>query len=274
MLKNLLKYKKLWYNHVTFLGGEPFIQPVFFDALKLAKHLGYTILVTTNCTTLHIDMQAKKLLPYIDELFISVEAIDQALQKKISRTNVYVRWEKVFQNIQTYWKGTFLKANIVITKDNLPFLKEIVLFLCNKNIKDISITYPDIAYKYYGKEHILSKVAPTYTECMKIIPWVVDICNTFGVHCNIVDFPFCSFPKNRLDTYISLTDDLHYQARLKIEHTWATLEHSTENKKSTEYPRSRENTKVCHGCKFEGICWGPSSDYERLYGLEEIQAIK
>jgi sulfatase maturation enzyme AslB (radical SAM superfamily) len=42
-----------------------------------------------------------------------------------------------------------LKANIVITKDNLQDLFEIVKFLDKKSIKEISITYPDIAYDYY-----------------------------------------------------------------------------------------------------------------------------
>ena len=54
ILKKLIKYKKSWYNHVTYLWWEPFIQPVFLEALKLWKKLWYTILVTTNCTTLHL----------------------------------------------------------------------------------------------------------------------------------------------------------------------------------------------------------------------------
>jgi MoaA/NifB/PqqE/SkfB family radical SAM enzyme len=42
-----------------------------------------------------------------------------------------------------------LKANIVITKDNLHDLFEIVKFLDGNVVKEISITYPDIAYDYY-----------------------------------------------------------------------------------------------------------------------------
>ncbi|MBT3726697.1 hypothetical protein HOG21_03185 [bacterium] len=61
-------------------------------------------MVTTNATTLHLDKQAKKYLPYIDELILSVEAIDKDLQQKISRTKVFVRWEEVFKNIDLYWK--------------------------------------------------------------------------------------------------------------------------------------------------------------------------
>jgi len=66
--------------------------------------LGYTILVTTNATTLHIDSQASKFLPYIDELFLSVEAISIEDQQLISRTKNYVHWDNVFENIKKYWK--------------------------------------------------------------------------------------------------------------------------------------------------------------------------
>jgi len=64
----------------------------------------FTILVTTNATTLHIKKEAKKYLPYIDELILSVQAIEEKTQKKISRTNVVVKWDKVIENINKYWK--------------------------------------------------------------------------------------------------------------------------------------------------------------------------
>jgi len=139
ILKKLIKYKKRWYNHVTYLWGEPFIQEVFLDVLKLAKKLNYTILVTTNCTTLHIEKEAKKYLPYIDELILSVEAIEKELQQKISRTDVFVRWEEVFENITKYWSWKFFKANIVITKDNLKELVNIVKYIVWKWVKKFQV---------------------------------------------------------------------------------------------------------------------------------------
>jgi wyosine [tRNA(Phe)-imidazoG37] synthetase (radical SAM superfamily) len=66
--------------------------------------MNFTTLVTTNATTLHLEKEAEKYLPLIDELILSVEAIDKDLQQKISRTNVYVRWNEVFDNINKYWK--------------------------------------------------------------------------------------------------------------------------------------------------------------------------
>jgi wyosine [tRNA(Phe)-imidazoG37] synthetase (radical SAM superfamily) len=52
---------------------------------------------------LHIEKEAKKYLSYIDELVLSVEALDKELQQKISRSKTFVIWDKVFDNINKYW---------------------------------------------------------------------------------------------------------------------------------------------------------------------------
>ena len=71
-------------------------------------------------------------MPYIDELFLSVEALSKESQQKISRTKNYVQWEGVFENITKYWKGAMLKANIVITQDNKNVLFDICEYLYTK----------------------------------------------------------------------------------------------------------------------------------------------
>jgi wyosine [tRNA(Phe)-imidazoG37] synthetase (radical SAM superfamily) len=59
-------------------------------------------MVTTNATLLHDEVLAKTHLEYIDELILSVEAIEPELQKKISRVKIYVHWEQVLKNIHRY----------------------------------------------------------------------------------------------------------------------------------------------------------------------------
>ncbi len=272
ILKLLIKYKKKWYNHVSYLWWEPFIQPVFLDALKLWKKLWYTILVTTNCSTLHIDNQASKFLPYIDELILSIEAIDKEKQQIISRTKNYVIWDKVFDNIKKYWNWKLFKANIVITKDNLKDLFLIVSFCINNNFKEIAVTYPDIDLDYYGKKHILNKVAPKYSDCVNEIINIVNLCEINKVNLKLPDFPFCVFPKKDLEKYISLTDDYDYQTRLNIFQN--TIEFDRWDLKTTEeIPRQRSHLKWCLWCIYINLCWGVSIYYKKLYWLDEINHI-
>lgn len=272
ILKKLLKYKLEWYNHVTYLWGEPFIQWVFGDALKLAKKLWYTTLVTTNATTLHIDSQAQKFLPYIDELFLSVEALKIEDQQKISRTKNYVHWEWVFENIKKYWNWKMLKANIVITKDNLNYIKDIVFYLNEKQVKNISITYPDIALWFYTKNHVLNYIAPKYNECFLKIEKTILFCKENNINLKIVDFPFCIFPIEKKEHYIKLTDDFDYQTRIKISHEEEVVDRWNLSK-MIQMPRKRFKIKKCISCFYNKICWWPSIYYENLYWLDEINPI-
>ena len=273
IIKLLIKYKKQWYNHVTYLWGEPFIQPVFKDALNLWKKLWYTILVTTNATTLHIEREAKKYLPYIDELILSVEALDKELQQKISRSKTYVIWEEVFANIEKYWSWRYLKANIVITKDNLSELINIVKYLKQKGVTNIAIVYPDIVIKYYTTKHIKQKIAPRYNECIQEIIKVYNYCIDNNIDIKVTDIPFCIFPIDRIDEYIKITDEYDYWTRLKITNKWEELDRKN-LEKWDEIPRDRCQEKECSECIYIWKCWGPSVHYKKLFWLNEIKPIK
>lgn len=272
ILKKLIKFKRLWYNHVTYLGWEPFIQPVFHDALKLWKKLWYTILVTTNCTTLHIDSQASKLLPYIDELILSLEWISIEQQQKISRTKNYVHWDLVFEQIKKYWKWTMLKTNIVITKDNLDFLFDLVLFSYENWVKNIAVTFPDLDAEYYWYEHLKKYVAPSYKECINSVLKIIDFCKEKNLNLKLPDFPFCIFPRDKIEDYIKLTDDYDYQTRIKITYNNEILDR-WDLKDFNFTPRERKHIKKCDKCLYKDKCWWPSSIYKELYWDSEINPI-
>jgi len=276
ILKYLIQYRKQWFNHVTYLWGEPFIQWVFWDALKLWKKLGFTILVTTNATTIHLQREAEKYLPYINELILSIEAIDSDLQQKISRSKVVVHWDKVFENINLYWKGSYLKANIVITNDNLHELLNIVTYIHQKWMHNIAITYPDINLSYYWKEHLKKSVTPTYSDAIIEIIKVNNYCEEHNINLKIVDFPFCIFPKNQMETYIKKTDEFDYWNRLKV---WTDLYEGADPTsnvidRNDTIPRERKQIDTCNNCKYSDMCWWPSLDYGVLYWYNEIKNIE
>lgn len=272
ILKQLLKFKLKWYNHVTFLWWEPFIQSVFGYALKIAKRLWYTTLVTTNSTTLHLETQAKKYLPYIDQLILSVEGIDNETQKKISRTPVIVKRDLVFKNIYKYWNGNFLKANIVVVKDNLHKLDSIVNYLHDKSINNISFTYPDIIPDYFSMDQIRDLFAVSYQEFVSIVDKIIYSPKYRDINFKITDIPFCCFPLSKLEKYIPLTDDYDFAWRLKIEIDWNLLDRSVKNE--WDLPRDRFWVDKCNECKYKWICWWPSIYYDQLYWLDEINPIK
>ena len=146
VLKTLIKYKKQWYNHVTYLGGEPFIQKNFWFALKVWKKLWYTIMVTTNWNLIQFDNIAKKRLPYIDDLIISIPIIDKKLQPIINNTKAIIDFDDVFINIKKYWKWKFLKVNTVLNPLNIDYIYDIVKFLIKYDVKSCHLLIQILIY--------------------------------------------------------------------------------------------------------------------------------
>lgn len=268
ILKKLIKYKKLWYNHVTFLGWEPFIQENFLFSLKTAKKLWYKVLVTTNWILLPFEDKAKLYLPFIDELIISIPIIDKNLQPIINWVKNIIDFEKVFLNIEKYWSWNLLKINTVLNKYN--YKSEILFWILDflekyKNIvSEISFTYPDIDYWYYDEKYCIENLAINYNlikeefiKLEKLYKWKLLY--------KIIDIPFCFLESEK---YIKLSDDYNYQERLKIKQDWSSYKNW-----ELEIPRRRAHIIKCKWCKYNKICWWPSNDYIKLYSDSEINPI-
>lgn len=261
VMKKLIKYAKLGYNHVTFLWGEPFIHPVLHFATRFAKKLWYTTLVTTNASTLQFEAQAKKHLPSIDQIFISVPVINTEKQLEINQTKWIINFDNVFANIKKHWSWNFLKVNTVINHMNLDEISDIIRYLSTTQVTEISLTYPDLNPSYYGDEYITNVIAPKYTEVRPYLDEWYELWQTHNIRVQFVDIPFCIFPSTKFYAY---TDDFMYQNRLKI-NAW-----EEEWDRDEKLPRARKKLEKCGWCMHKTICWWPSTSYARLYGDSEI----
>lgn len=264
IMKKLLKYKNKWYNHVTFLWWEPFIHKVFPFAIRLAKKLNYTVLVTTNASTIQYENCAKNDLAYVDQLLISVPIINRDKQLEINWTKWIIDFEKVFKNIRKYWSWNFLKINTVINKLNLEEIWNILDFINKFDVKEISITYPDIIMPYYSKEHVKTKMAPSYTEVKTYIDLWFKKAEKYWINLVLADIPFCMLPDYK---YIKNTDDYNYQTRVKVSHQ------EIEINREEYLPRRRIQTENCKKCVYNKTCWWPSRHYKEIYWLDEIKPI-
>jgi len=270
VFKILLKYKKQWYNHVTFLWGEPFIQSNFLFSLKIAKKLWYIVLVTTNWVLLPFEDKAKLYLPHIDELIISIPIIDNKLQPIINWVTNIIDFEKVFYNIWKYWNLSFFKINTVLNKYNYNKLNSISIFLLKYKdlVDEISITYPELNRTAFSEKYLIEKVAWKYLDVSPFVEKELEFLKSNWVKWKIVDFPFCVFSSEK---YINFTDDINFEERKKVNNIWIeknTWEHLYWK------PRLRKNISECENCKYNWICWWPSIDYLKLFWESEIKAIK
>lgn len=81
----------------------------------------------------------------------------------------------------------------------------------------------------------------------------------------VIDLPFCFLSSEK---YIKLSDDYNYEKRLKMKQDWGNYKNW-----ELEIPRRRAHTLKCSKCKYNKICWWPSSDYINIYWDDEINPI-
>lgn len=289
VLKSLVKYKKQWYNHVTYLWWEPFIQQNFWFALKVGKKLGYTILVTTNASMIQFNHIAEKFLPYIDELIISIPVIDKKLQPIINNTKSIIDFDRVFQNIKKYWKGSFLKVNVVLNPLNIDFIYNIVEYIRHQDVQEISLTYPDIDTYKYDEAHIKKYMILPYEQVIKKITPAVKFAISSWMRIKITDIPFCFFPD---ESRIPYTDDYDYAERTKF----ISANQEVHKRQSADYrkynphdiiqkyeddkiktknsPRMRKYVSACGDCNYKWYCWGIAECYDDIYKDIIVNPIK
>lgn len=261
IMAKLLYFRKQWYNHVTFLWGEPTIQKNYLFALKIAKKLWYTVLVTTNALLYQFEDFSKNTLFYIDELILSIPCVHSDIQKQITQTKNIIDYNKVFENIKKYWKWTFIKINTVIHKKNIHHLESIFILMKKYHIKEISITYPEAQANYYGVDFVLKNTLLSYKEINFIN--FLDLSKKYDTIVKLVDIPLCVLG----DICVYMSDDWKYGNRLKID------QNSFRYDRNTSLPRSRIHINKCRWCKYLFICWGVHETYIKIFWDSEINKI-
>lgn len=272
ILAKLLKYKKQGYNHVTFLGGEPFSQENFGYAIRAAKTLGYTLLVTTNGTLLQFERIARQTVPFIDELIISIHSANPEKQMAINRSQSALDLHKIFSNSAKYFRGNFIKINTVLNHHNYQNLEPIIKLAQQYEIKEIALTYPDIAAEVRVNQ---AQILLRYSELLPYLKKAYQFCQRSGINLKIADIPLCC-----LGRLWELADDLVYDNRMKlsVESEQGVKENSGKEKELDRkkiLPRARRHIKKCDPCTMKDRCWGPAIAYvEEFYDDSEIKPIK
>jgi len=139
--KHILKVIRTGVDRLWLTGGEPLIHPQLLDLLTYARdELDFReISLITNGTLLS---QNRQLLPFLDNLIISLDSVDPQALNIVSVPDAYV--ETVIANAReaaSLQKEHNFKLilNAVITPETLPSMEELLAF-CTKNHISISLS--------------------------------------------------------------------------------------------------------------------------------------
>lgn len=130
-------------KEIVFSGGEPTIYPHLKELLMFSKDLGITTTLSTNG---NFPLgKYKKLLPYIDEIGISLDAVNEETNIRVGRgSNQIQEALELIKEIQANYTNTEVTLRTVITSINSAEIKQIPFLL-----KSEGIAWNKINWKVY-----------------------------------------------------------------------------------------------------------------------------
>jgi MoaA/NifB/PqqE/SkfB family radical SAM enzyme len=245
------KYKSANYNHVNLLGGEPFLEDNFLKILKIAKEYGFLAAVTTNGSVLANEKIAQTHLSLIDDLIISIHGHNQSLvNKQCNNKFLFSQQARAFKNVKKNFKGRILKANIVINNINYQYLTNIVQYIIENGIKEISLT--SMSIEDYNKDY-----AVKFTQLKPYLNKISEIGVVDDIKLRFSDIPLCVLGNNYF-----LANNLYFDQRDKFDI----------NGQAVVFDREKYKNNKCQKCLYNDLCPGIDLDYVKLFGDKELKS--
>lgn len=246
-------------------GGEPTIRKDFWDILRLAKELGYRIMLQSNGRAFHSTEFAEHLEEFrgIINFCIAVHGHNAEVHDSVTqRPGSFAETVQGLKNIRSL--GFEFGNKIVLSKYNCSILPQLCQLLADLHSSRADIAYPH-AVGRAGK--LWDKVVPSYQEAVSTLPQALSILEKAGVSIGLETFPFCMVRgfeqyvgelNQQMQTYAEINQ---YGSESGISN-WSEMRLQIKNK----FPR-------CRGCSFNLVCEGPWHEYAQACGGEEFKPL-
>ncbi len=262
----LVRKRRLGFDHLTLTGGEPTMHAGFERVLQAAKRLGYRTYVTSNGSRLAESGFARRVLPLIDELCLSVHGArarehDACAGRAGSFSAVRAAIERAAARPELY-----LLTNTVATTRNVDRLPEILSSLIAKRaVRHCLVS--NLAPEGRGGRNFESLTVPL-ARWRTLIPNLARVVEGSGTVLRFFGLPLCVFGGRR-----ELSNDLHWSPRVTLERGLRRGRPVLVEVKSAAPTRRRRRTAACRSCAMIGRCPGVFEEYARLFGCGELSPI-
>ncbi|MDD4530870.1 MAG: radical SAM protein [Candidatus Gracilibacteria bacterium] len=269
--RELIEIRKK-HNFLCIVGGEPLFHPDIFEIMSFINRLSFkrTRLVTNGIRFADKEF-TKKFFEYkIDVIQFSIHTHDSGKDGIISgRKNSFLDRKNGVKNVVEIIKSnklsTELHSNSVINKHNVNEVDKLIDFIYKLGIKNLSLSF---MYSINGLSERNISIISDYTSFLKQTHKIQKLINKHNsLKLSIHYLPFC-FHKQ-----ISF----FYKIREVLSRDMDIFINSADNIGGKEHQYKLENrikTKNCNLCEAYGkFCIGPISEYVKLYGDAEFQAL-
>jgi MoaA/NifB/PqqE/SkfB family radical SAM enzyme len=250
---------------VTFTGGEPTLHPRFPDVLKAAKRLGYRTYITTDASRLANPGYAARVLPFLDEICVSIHADTAELQDMLAKSpGSFARVNAAFRNICAARPLPYLLTNTVITQLNIHRVVATVEWLSGLGFVR-HCTLSNLAPDGDGLANF-DKLACRLSDISGLARPISAISKRKGIVVRFFGVPLCILGKDW-----ALPNDLHWSPRVTIERGMVDGRVGLHEIESANPGRMRFYSPKCASCQLrERACFGIFNKYYERFGDEEL----
>ncbi|OGR61399.1 MAG: hypothetical protein A2X36_10765 [Elusimicrobia bacterium GWA2_69_24] len=267
VLSVLLRKRRAGCSHVTFTGGEPTLRPDLPVILATARRLGYSTYLTSNGCRLAEPAYARRVLPLLDELCLSVHGGSARVHDRATRTpGGFAKLRAALRNVEAAARPPFLLTNTVLTRENLPGLNGTLEFILrHRRVRHVLLS--NLAPEGRGGEGY-ARLAVRLGEFRRRIPAAAKRVEGRGVVFRVFGVPACVLG-GRWDC----SNDLYWSPRVTVERGAARGRMGLRSIVSLRPDRLRVHTPRCRGCALRRRCPGLFEAQLRLYGDCDLAAM-
>jgi len=176
---------------VDLIGGEPLLHPDFAAIARAAVGAGLRVNVTTNALALADRAFARKVLPLLDEVIVSIHAGDARAYRALTRNDSgFATLREALRMLRRIASGTRVMFNTTLTHRSLGTLEGILALVAPFPGARWDITNP---FPLGGARDDYATIAPRIGEAARAFAGLVPRALAAGVVVRFSFFPACAF---------------------------------------------------------------------------------
>lgn len=256
------------FDHATFTGGEPTLYPRVWDALALARDLGYKVFLISNGCALAMPKAARRILPLVDELCLSVHGTGKLHERLTRNPRSFGRMAATLENVEAHGGRLFLMVNTVVSRRNIDRLGEVLEFAagCSK-LRHFLISHMapegDGLRKY-------SALVVRHADIAAAVPALAAKAEARGLALRVFGVPACL-----LGERWRCSNDLYFSPRVTIGRVrLADGSPGWFEEAGLRPTREREYRPACSRCSLLGRCGGVFKRYRAEFPRERLKPLR
>jgi MoaA/NifB/PqqE/SkfB family radical SAM enzyme len=261
------------HRRITFLGGEPTIQPAFLDVVKLAVSLGFESIVifSNGSKTGRSDLIDKVLATggHFEWRFSVHGATREAHERTTGRKGGFDQVLRSLSKVRE--RGQRATVNMCLVQQNAGSVENLPELLAPAGVSQLHVDVLNPAdtgfvggmFRRSGRK-ALAKIMPRHSE---VAPSLERMARSFpeDFDVGIGGLPFCVAP--------ALAPWIHHD---HVPMWTASAKDGAPSLKAARF-LARANDKVkpdgCKRCVFDDRCTGVFEEYAKLFGTDELQPV-